>query len=282
MHPRYTWTINDLDSWRSTSSSIFFHTGIIFCNLPIIGCRSRISIRIFLAFDEYRSTPISTLSPIQIPLEFLEQYVHQKLCKWMFVKFRSRRTTWSSMFEQDLDYFCLGRRIHISVYIYIWTFWLVNSEQLWSILHLFLNLCWYGVDCLSITIWQSCSVIDSVNTSSARDSCDLDPLTDLVIAVFREVSTNTVLDQFQTSQDFNDGSKKNWRVSLCVQDLHHQSFFTEFLQWSRDFRTCSIWVDKQRVSQFYHHYWNLTQTLERNQFHFDPVFLKSHCHLMLL
>ena len=44
------------------------------------------------------------------------------------------------------------------------------------------------------------------------------------------------------------------------------------------------WIHgKQRVSLFYHQqHWNLTQARESYHFHFDPLFLESHCDLMLI
>ena len=45
-----------------------------------------------------------------------------------------------------------------------------------------------------------CARYDSANTSSARGPCDLGPLADLAISVFREVSINTVFTQIRTSR----------------------------------------------------------------------------------
>ena len=79
--------------------------------------------------------------------------------------------------------------------------------------------------------------------------------------------------------------EKNWRVSLRVQELHHPQIFPEFLQ--------PLWdVGTQRVAPFYLGFlfmgfwvwlaWSTTQALERCHFQFDPLFLESHYHLMLL
>ena len=107
---------------------------------------------------------------------------------------------------------------------------------------------------------------------------------------------------------------KNWRVSLCVQELYHPPKFLWILAATPGFQNltvldlsrqttglrsmmvsflfvfgnfllawvCSWLVSRQTmVSPFYHQHLNLTQALERNQFHFDLLFLESHCHLML-
>ena len=70
-----------------------------------------------------------------------------------------------------------------------------------------------------------CTKYDSANACSARGPCDFAPQADLAISVFREVSINTVFTQIRTSRRcrlylkmVND---KNWRVSLCVQELYH-------------------------------------------------------------
>ena len=57
------------------------------------------------------------------------------------------------------------------------------------------------------TLWSAvikspkffCTRYDSANASSARDPCDVGPLADLAISVFRETSIKTVLAQILTS-----------------------------------------------------------------------------------
>ena len=53
------------------------------------------------------------------------------------------------------------------------------------------------------------------------------PLTDLAISVLRRMSFNTVLTQIRTSWMWSLQAlhERNWRVSLCVQELHHPSNF---------------------------------------------------------
>ena len=65
-----------------------------------------------------------------------------------------------------------------------------------------------------------CTRYGSAIASSARGPCDVGPLTDLAISVFREMSCNTVLTQILTWA-LKRLHEKNWRVSLCVQELFH-------------------------------------------------------------
>ena len=67
-----------------------------------------------------------------------------------------------------------------------------------------------------------CTKYGSAIASSARGPCNFGPLTDLAISVFREVSINTVFTQIHTSRRrgaLKMVHEKNWRVSLCVQEL---------------------------------------------------------------
>ena len=159
-----------------------------------------------------------------------------------------------------------------------------------------------------------CTKYDFASTSSARSPSNFSPLTDLAISVFREMSINTVLTQNRTSRWRRLKRRFMretgvWASAFRNSIIHH--IFSVFLQPLRDFRTCATWVGKQpvlswspfylllgifgwlgdlardwihgkqRVSPFYRQHWNLTQARERNQFHFDPLFLESHCRLML-
>ena len=68
--------------------------------------------------------------------------------------------------------------------------------------------------------------------SSARGPCNFGPLTDLAVSVFGEVSINTVFNQIRTSRKFRLFKmtlEKNWRVSLCVQELYHPRYFDRLL-----------------------------------------------------
>ena len=103
-----------------------------------------------------------------------------------------------------------------------------------------------------------CAKYGSAKASSARGPCDVGPLADLAISVFREVSINTVFTQFLTSLE-----RGLWRhfirrtgvwVSAFRKSIIHK-FFSEFLQPLRD-------VGTQRVSPFFpfnmftwHSYW---------------------------
>ena len=70
-----------------------------------------------------------------------------------------------------------------------------------------------------------CTTYGSTNASSARGPCNFVPMTDLAISVFREVSINTVFAQVLTSLTCGLLHEKNWRVSLCVQELFHPQDF---------------------------------------------------------
>ena len=73
-----------------------------------------------------------------------------------------------------------------------------------------------------------CTRYGSANASSAWGPCNFGPLVDLAISVFREVSINTV---FYPNPHFSQAwapkmvHEKNWRVSLCVQELYHPQDF---------------------------------------------------------
>ena len=72
-----------------------------------------------------------------------------------------------------------------------------------------------------------CTRHGSANASSARSPCNVGPLTDLAFSVFREVSINTVYTKphFSKAQALKMVHGKNWRVSLCVQELYHPRDF---------------------------------------------------------
>ena len=86
--------------------------------------------------------------------------------------------------------------------------------------------------------------------SSARGSCNFGPLTDLAISVCRVMSIKTMLTQLLTSLacGLKILHEKNWRVSLCVQELHHPP---NFLSATPGFQNLRDLSRKQRVSQFY-------------------------------
>ena len=72
-----------------------------------------------------------------------------------------------------------------------------------------------------------CTRYGSAIASSAQGPCNFGPLTDLAISVFREMSCNTVFTQILTSRGWalQILHEKNWRVSLCVQELCHPPNF---------------------------------------------------------
>ena len=84
------------------------------------------------------------------------------------------------------------------------------------------------VICCYLIAKDFCTRYGSAFASSARGPCTFGPLTDLAISVFREVSINTV---FTKNAHFSEAwapemvHKKNWLVSLFVQEPHHPRDF---------------------------------------------------------
>ena len=111
VHPKFSWSKNDVGSSRSTSFINFFHMGAIFFFLPAIF----LPIRTILVSDEQTSIPNSVLLPIPVPQEPPQiVFSHKRPASGWSYKFRSRVTTASSTFDQDLGHLCRGRRIHMS------------------------------------------------------------------------------------------------------------------------------------------------------------------------
>ena len=77
-------------------------------------------------------------------------------------RFRSRRTTKSSMFAHDFGHLCRGRRICISGHSDF------GSEQSGSILHFYLGVSRHCVGCLSVTIRKSRNNINCSEKKSAQ------------------------------------------------------------------------------------------------------------------
>ena len=68
-----------------------------------------------------------------------------------------------------------------------------------------------------------CTRYGFAKASSARSPCDCGPLAVLAFSVFREMSFNTVFTPIRTSRRRRRKTvhEKNWRVSLCVQEICH-------------------------------------------------------------
>ena len=81
--------------------------------------------------------------------------------------------------------------------------------------------------CCNQTTKFFCTRYGFANASSAWGPCDFGPLADLAISVFGKMSINTVFTRIFTSLDVGskDTLEKNWRVSLCVQELFHPQHF---------------------------------------------------------
>ena len=73
-----------------------------------------------------------------------------------------------------------------------------------------------------------CTRYGSANASSARGSCNFGPLADLAISVFSEDEYKHCVypnPHFSQAQALKMVHEKNWRVSLCVQELYHPQDF---------------------------------------------------------
>ena len=93
----------------------------------------------------------SRIFPIQVRMELPHAVFPTRVQLMWPYKFRSRRTTGSSMCDQDLGHLCRGRCIHTSGHS---NYGIV--QQSWSVLRFFLGVSRYCVGRLSCTICGSC------------------------------------------------------------------------------------------------------------------------------
>ena len=85
VHPKYTWSRNEVGSSRSTVFINFFHMGAMFCFFPVIfWYYPRVPIRTILVFDEQkRHSQFGTFSHPSPIENFLKLSFPQKTSKWM-------------------------------------------------------------------------------------------------------------------------------------------------------------------------------------------------------
>ena len=101
VHPKCTWSRNDVGSRRSTSFIKFFHTGARFCFLPSI------FIHVILVFDEETNIPTMVLFPIQAPAELLRTvFPTRGLQVDVRTNFVRQPTTGSSVLDRHSDFGC--------------------------------------------------------------------------------------------------------------------------------------------------------------------------------
>ena len=110
--PKFSWSREDVGSPRSTSFINFFHMGSIFCFLPAI-------LMSFTYTDKNKPclrwtnkhSQFGTLSHPSSNRPSSNCLSHKMPASGRPYKFRSWRTTKSSMFDHDFDHQCRGRRI---------------------------------------------------------------------------------------------------------------------------------------------------------------------------
>ena len=192
------------------------------CFLPS-ECRQPLPIRIILVFCE--QTDIS--SSVCFPHPSFNRTSsncrsHNSPAKGWPYRFSLKRNDW--VFHTGPWF-----RPYVSwkAYPYVWTYWLRNFEQSWTILQFYLGVCWYRICCLSFTIRQFCSYIRDLCRShlgrgrallceNSTSACTLKFLFHL--RIFRV----TCVHQW-SKVDFSF-------VSLCLQD-HLFFFASNFFQF---------------------------------------------------
>ena len=117
VHPKCTWSRNDVGFPRQTSFIHFFHMGTTFCFLPAMFCRPRLSTRMDLIFDERTCIPNSVLFPIQVPTELLQMVLPTTI----------RQVCDQTDFVQEEPH-RFGPLVSWKTYSNIWAFWLGNFE----------------------------------------------------------------------------------------------------------------------------------------------------------
>ena len=88
-----------------------------------------------------------------------------------------------------------------------------------------------------------CTMYDSANASSARGPCNFGPLTDLAISVFgwNEYKHCAYPNpHFSWMWALKIVHEKNWRVSLCVQELYHPPNFLWILAATPGFQNSTV------------------------------------------
>ena len=160
VHPRYTWSKNDVGSSSSTSLTFISSTWVQYsASFQPFSWRQRIPTRIILVSCEQTDTPNSALFP-SFDKTSSNCRAQNSPAKGWPCRFRSRGTTGSSILDHDFGHLCLGRRVHTSGHSDFGIF-----EQSWCILQFYLGACRYCISCLPVTIWQFCNYIHNFRRS---------------------------------------------------------------------------------------------------------------------
>ena len=113
-HPKHTWSRNDVGSPRSTIF-IIFHMEAIFCLFPAFFISSTYTDKDNPCFRwANRHSQLGTFSHPSSSKTSSNCLSHKRPASGWPHKFRSRRTTGSSVFDHDFGHLCRGRRIDIS------------------------------------------------------------------------------------------------------------------------------------------------------------------------
>ena len=151
VHPKLAWSRNDVGFPKSTSVMSISHSGSIFCFFPVIFISSTYTDKNspFSRLTNKHSQFV-TFSQPYFNRTFSNCLSHNSPAKGWPYRFRSRRTTWTSILDHDSGQLCFHRRTQISGHSDFGIF-----LQWWCIFHFALGLSWYCVCCLSCASWQS-------------------------------------------------------------------------------------------------------------------------------
>ena len=114
VHPKFSWPRNEVGSSRSTFYIKFFHMGAIFSAFQPCWYHPHLPLRIILVFDKQKDIPNVVLFHSSSNRTYSKCLSLNIPANARPYKFRSRSSTGSSMFAQDLGHLCGGRRIHTS------------------------------------------------------------------------------------------------------------------------------------------------------------------------
>ena len=145
VHPKDTWSRNDVGSSRST---FFINFPPSCASLQPFWCQPHIPTEIITFSDEQTCIPnLVSFSNPNSNKTSSNCLSHNNPANGWPCKFRSRGTKIFNV--------CPGFRSFMSwkTYPYVWTFWLWNSGQSGSVLQFYLSAGRYWVSCLSVTIW---------------------------------------------------------------------------------------------------------------------------------
>ena len=114
VHPKYTWSRNDVRPSISTFFINFSHMGAKFCFSPAM-YHPRTLTEITLVSDERTYFPTSVPSSLQVSNNASSSCLsHSNLANGWPCKFRSRGSTKSSIFPHARGHLCRGRRVQTS------------------------------------------------------------------------------------------------------------------------------------------------------------------------